>query len=45
MSLFPIDTFKVIAESVGITNIKDDAAAALAQDIEYRLRDIIQVCL
>jgi hypothetical protein len=43
--MLPVDSFKVIAESVGVQNLKDDVAAALAQDIEYRLRDIIQVNL
>ena len=32
---------KVIAESVGISQLKDEVADALAPDVEYRLRDII----
>lgn len=43
MTLLPADAIKSIAEFVGIANLKDDVAVALAQDVEYRLRDIIQV--
>ncbi|KAG0309149.1 hypothetical protein BGZ98_004895 [Dissophora globulifera] len=31
-----------IAESVGIPNLKDDVAISLAQDVEYRIHEIIQ---
>ena len=31
----------MIAESVGISQLKDEVADALAPDVEYRLRDII----
>ncbi|KAF9437532.1 hypothetical protein BGZ76_000348 [Entomortierella beljakovae] len=31
-----------IAESVGITNLKDDVATSLAQDVEYRIHEIVQ---
>ena len=33
---------KVVAESVGISNLSDDVADALAPDVEYRLRDLVQ---
>jgi transcription initiation factor TFIID subunit 6 len=36
---------KVIAESVGIARLKDEVADALAPDVEYRLRDIVQEAL
>ena len=35
-------SIKVIAESVGISNLKDEVADALAPDVEYRLRDLVQ---
>jgi transcription initiation factor TFIID subunit 6 len=31
-----------IAESVGIPNLKDDVATSLAQDVEYRIHEIVQ---
>ena len=43
MSLLPRDTIKVIAESVGLSNLTDELASALAPDVEYRIRDIAQV--
>lgn len=33
---------KVIAEQQGISNLKDEVADALAPDVEYRLRDLVQ---
>ncbi len=33
----------VIAESLGL-KVQEEAARALAPDVEYRLREIIQVC-
>ena len=35
-------SIKVIAEAVGISNLKDEVAEALAPDVEYRLRDLVQ---
>ncbi|KAF9996892.1 hypothetical protein BGZ80_010004 [Entomortierella chlamydospora] len=34
--------YKDIAESVGIPNLKDDVASSLAQDVEYRIHEIVQ---
>lgn len=45
MSIIPKDTIHVIAESIGISNLPDDVAAALAPDVEYRMREIMQVLL
>ncbi|KAF9319805.1 hypothetical protein BG003_008099 [Podila horticola] len=42
MSTFPSSTIKDIAESVGIPNLKDDVATSLAQDVEYRIHEIVQ---
>lgn len=39
------DTIKVIAQSVGIAQLKDEVADALAPDVEFRLRDIVQEAL
>ncbi|XP_061171476.1 transcription initiation factor TFIID subunit 6-like [Saccostrea echinata] len=36
------ESIKVIAESVGISGIPDDAAGVLAEDSSYRLKQIIQ---
>ncbi|KAI1314488.1 hypothetical protein EDD11_002105 [Mortierella claussenii] len=40
MSTFPASTIK--AQSVGIPNLKDDVASSLAQDVEYRIHEIVQ---
>ncbi|KAF5275651.1 hypothetical protein FQA39_LY06763 [Lamprigera yunnana] len=39
---FSIESMKVIAESIGIANLPDDAAKELADDVSYRLKRIIQ---
>jgi len=43
MSIVPKDTIHVIAQSIGITNLHDDVAKELAPDVEYRMREIMQV--
>ncbi|CAO2179694.1 unnamed protein product [Urochloa humidicola] len=42
MSIVPKETIEVIAQSVGIPSLVPDVAAALAPDVEYRLREIMQ---
>lgn len=32
-----------MAESLGISNMTDEVALALAADVEYRLREIVEV--
>lgn len=39
---FSTESMKVIAESIGISNLPDDAAKELADDISFRLKHIIQ---
>lgn len=41
-SVYPKDTIKDVAESLGIMNLRDNIAMALATDVEYRIRDIVQ---
>lgn len=43
MSVVPKETIEVIAQSIGISNLTTDAALALAPDVEYRMREIMQV--
>ena len=38
------ESMKVIAESVGISGLQDEAAVHLAEDASYRLKQVIQVC-
>ena len=38
----PGESVKVIAQSVGIDALSDEVARALAPDVEYRLREVIQ---
>jgi len=38
-----LESVKVIAESIGISNLPDEAAKELADDVSYRLKLIIQV--
>ncbi|KAK4743428.1 hypothetical protein SAY87_001429 [Trapa incisa] len=42
MSIVPKETIEVIAQSIGISNLSADAALALAPDVEYRMREIMQ---
>ncbi|KAK6149369.1 hypothetical protein DH2020_016894 [Rehmannia glutinosa] len=42
MSIVPKETIDVIAQSVGITNLSPDVLPALAADVEYRVREIMQ---
>ncbi|CCF50563.1 hypothetical protein NDA11_003365 [Ustilago hordei] len=41
-SVYPTDTIRDVAESVGIMGMKESIAAALAADVEYRIREIVQ---
>ncbi|KAL5798014.1 hypothetical protein ACOSQ2_002834 [Xanthoceras sorbifolium] len=42
MSIVPKETIEVIAQSAGISSLSTDAALALAPDVEYRMREIMQ---
>lgn len=41
-SVWPPDTVKDVAESIGISQLDDDVAKVLALDIEYRIHEVIQ---
>ncbi|KAL1922676.1 uncharacterized protein VTP21DRAFT_10215 [Calcarisporiella thermophila] len=41
-SIFPKDTVRNVAESIGIAELKDEVVTAVAQDVEYRITEIIQ---
>ena len=43
MSIVPKETIDVIAQSIGISNFSPEVAPALASDVEYRVREIMQV--
>lgn len=43
MSVVPKEAVEVIAQSIGINNLSPDVALALAPDVEYRVREIMQV--
>ncbi|KAM0681601.1 histone H4-like TAF Taf6 [Glugoides intestinalis] len=40
--LFSKETLKAFAQSKGISNIEDDALRVLAQDLEYRIKELCQ---
>lgn len=42
MSIVPKETIEVIAQSIGINNLSPDVSLALAPDVEYRMREIMQ---
>ncbi|KAI5067137.1 hypothetical protein GOP47_0017665 [Adiantum capillus-veneris] len=42
MTILLKETIQVIAQSIGISNLSDEVAAALAPDVEYRMREIMQ---
>lgn len=37
------ESIKVIAEGIGVGNFPDEAAKDIAEDVSYRLKEIIQV--
>ncbi len=41
-NLLPVESIKIMGESVGVGNINDDAATRLSEDLEYRLKEIVQ---
>ncbi|KAG9103629.1 hypothetical protein FRC06_009287 [Ceratobasidium sp. 370] len=41
--IYKADSIKDVADSLGITNLPDSVAAALASDVEYRLHQVIEV--
>lgn len=45
MSYIPPDTIKAIAHSISIPNLTDEAAKALAPDVEYHVREVVQDAL
>lgn len=42
MSVFSVDTIKLYADSIGLTNLGDEVLTLLCHDTEYRVREIIQ---
>ena len=42
-SHLPMESSRVIAESVGVGGIPDEAATLLAEDATYRLKQMVQV--
>ncbi len=44
MSLISADTIRVIAETCGVVKIQDEIAHLVIQEVEYKMRLIIQVC-
>ena len=41
-STFYVDSIKSIAESIGISNLQDEAAKELSEDVTFRLKIIVQ---
>jgi hypothetical protein len=39
------DSIKMMAESIGITNLGDDACRELSIDLTFTLKSILMVCL
>ncbi|KAA8527021.1 hypothetical protein F0562_008750 [Nyssa sinensis] len=42
MSIVPKEAIEVIAQTIGISNLSPDVLPALASDVEYRVREIMQ---
>ncbi|KAK4341882.1 hypothetical protein RND71_037698 [Anisodus tanguticus] len=42
MSIVPEEAMEVISQSIGISNLSPDVLPALAADVEYRIREIMQ---
>lgn len=45
MSYVSPETIKAIAESVGVTKLKDDVAKTLVPDVDYYLRQVVEDAL
>lgn len=45
MSIIQPDSIKAIAHSIDLPRLSDEAAKTLAPDVEYRLREVVQVCV
>ena len=43
MSVLPKETVQVLAELAGVPALEDRVATALVADVEFRLREVIQV--
>lgn len=43
MSVVDKESIEVIAQSIGVGNLSPDVLPSLAADIEYRVREIMQV--
>ena len=43
--VFPTESVKIIAESIGIPTLADDVAKELAEDATFRLKVLIQVSI
>jgi transcription initiation factor TFIID subunit 6 len=42
MSVFSSDIVHSVAEATGLSSLSSDVASAVAQDMEYRIREVIQ---
>ena len=40
--LLSYESIKMIGESVGVANLSEDVATTLAEDVEYRLKEVVQ---
>lgn len=40
--LLPVDSIKLMGEAIGMTNINEDAAMKISEDLEYRLKELLQ---
>lgn len=45
MSVIPKESIEVISQTLGIPNLSPDVALAVAPDLEYRIREIMQVAI
>ncbi|KAI3410749.1 TAF domain-containing protein [Psidium guajava] len=42
MGILPKESIEVLAQTIGVSNLSPDVAAALAPDVEYHLREVMQ---
>ncbi|XP_030542892.1 transcription initiation factor TFIID subunit 6-like isoform X1 [Rhodamnia argentea] len=42
MSIVPKESIEVLAQTIGVSNLSPDVAGALAPDVEYHLREVMQ---
>ena len=44
-TILPKSSIQLSAESIGLEKLSDDVIEIVCQDVNYRLRELVQVCI